>query len=231
MQATRTHEDVFDRSIDVQILRLRRKLETDPSVPRIIQINWAVSAMYLPRRSNRCDELRTERALSDGDLPRYKRSLIPRILECSGNPRIAGSLPVNISWERSMWIADQVDSEASAAELVHSLCFPQRLFAHHPLDHGTMRGRLLAQAGRAKEPRATTDRRKRGMKVLRFIDAPSRHSRVPAMEFFVEAFGCLRSSHGPTFDDPGELIDHHVPERDLNFAGRSRMSMGMKRHG
>ena len=29
LQATRVHEDVFDRSIDLQILRLRRKLETD----------------------------------------------------------------------------------------------------------------------------------------------------------------------------------------------------------
>jgi two-component system, OmpR family, response regulator len=35
--ATRVHEDVFDRSIDVQILRLRRKLERDPSAPRVIQ--------------------------------------------------------------------------------------------------------------------------------------------------------------------------------------------------
>ncbi|GJE46513.1 hypothetical protein AEGHOMDF_5719 [Methylobacterium soli] len=30
------HEDVFDRSIDVQILRLRRKLEPNPGLPRII---------------------------------------------------------------------------------------------------------------------------------------------------------------------------------------------------
>jgi DNA-binding response OmpR family regulator len=36
LHATRVHEDVFDRSIDVQVLRLRRKLETDPSMPRII---------------------------------------------------------------------------------------------------------------------------------------------------------------------------------------------------
>jgi two-component system OmpR family response regulator len=36
LQATRIHEDVFDRSIDVQVLRLRRKLEIDPSAPRII---------------------------------------------------------------------------------------------------------------------------------------------------------------------------------------------------
>src|ERR1700731_1580693 len=37
LQATRMHEDIFDRSIDVQILRLRRKLERDPSAPRVIQ--------------------------------------------------------------------------------------------------------------------------------------------------------------------------------------------------
>ena len=29
-------EEVFDRSIDVQILRLRRKLEHNPSEPRLI---------------------------------------------------------------------------------------------------------------------------------------------------------------------------------------------------
>ncbi|USI74910.1 response regulator [Sphingomonas morindae] len=37
LQATRLHEDVFDRSIDVQILRLRRKLEDDPRAPRFIR--------------------------------------------------------------------------------------------------------------------------------------------------------------------------------------------------
>src|SRR6202022_149433 len=37
LQATRVHEDVFDRSIDVQILRLRRKLEADPSAPHVIR--------------------------------------------------------------------------------------------------------------------------------------------------------------------------------------------------
>jgi DNA-binding response OmpR family regulator len=42
LQATRVHDDVFDRSIDVQILRLRRKLERDPSAPRIIQTERGV---------------------------------------------------------------------------------------------------------------------------------------------------------------------------------------------
>jgi two-component system OmpR family response regulator len=45
-QATRIHEDVFDRSIDVQILRLRRKLETDPSAPRIIQTERGVGYVF-----------------------------------------------------------------------------------------------------------------------------------------------------------------------------------------
>jgi two-component system, OmpR family, response regulator len=36
--ASRMHdEEVFDRSIDVQILRLRRKLEVDPSTPKLIR--------------------------------------------------------------------------------------------------------------------------------------------------------------------------------------------------
>jgi two-component system, OmpR family, response regulator len=37
LQATRLHEDIFDRSIDVQVLRLRRKLEHDPRTPRMIK--------------------------------------------------------------------------------------------------------------------------------------------------------------------------------------------------
>src|SRR5712671_4115949 len=36
LQATRLHEDISDRSIDVQVLRLRRKLEADPEQPRVI---------------------------------------------------------------------------------------------------------------------------------------------------------------------------------------------------
>jgi DNA-binding response OmpR family regulator len=42
LQATRVHEDVFDRSIDVQILRLRRKLERNPHAPRVIQTERGV---------------------------------------------------------------------------------------------------------------------------------------------------------------------------------------------
>jgi two-component system OmpR family response regulator len=42
LQASRVHTDVFDRSIDVQILRLRRKLEVDPSAPQIIRTERGV---------------------------------------------------------------------------------------------------------------------------------------------------------------------------------------------
>jgi hypothetical protein len=40
------HEDVFDRSIDVQILRLRRKLEQDPSAPQMIQTERGVGYIF-----------------------------------------------------------------------------------------------------------------------------------------------------------------------------------------
>ncbi len=46
LQATRLHEDVFDRSIDVQILRLRRKLEDDPRAPRFIRTQRGVGYVF-----------------------------------------------------------------------------------------------------------------------------------------------------------------------------------------
>jgi two-component system, OmpR family, response regulator len=48
LQATRIHEDVFDRSIDVQVLRLRRKLETDPKAPRVILTERGVGYVFAP---------------------------------------------------------------------------------------------------------------------------------------------------------------------------------------
>jgi two-component system, OmpR family, response regulator len=46
LHATRVHEDVFDRSIDVQILRLRRKLEHDARAPQIIQTERGVGYVF-----------------------------------------------------------------------------------------------------------------------------------------------------------------------------------------
>ena len=46
LQTIRIHEDVFDRSIDVQVLRLRRKLETDPNAPRVILTERGVGYVF-----------------------------------------------------------------------------------------------------------------------------------------------------------------------------------------
>jgi two-component system OmpR family response regulator len=46
LQATRIHEDVYDRSIDVQVLRLRRKLEIDPAMPRFIRTERGVGYAF-----------------------------------------------------------------------------------------------------------------------------------------------------------------------------------------
>jgi two-component system OmpR family response regulator len=47
LQATRLHEDIFDRSIDVQVLRLRRKLEADPKAPRVIKTERGVGYVFV----------------------------------------------------------------------------------------------------------------------------------------------------------------------------------------
>ena len=46
LNATRVHEDIFDRSIDVQVLRLRRKLEIDPNAPRMIQTERGIGYVF-----------------------------------------------------------------------------------------------------------------------------------------------------------------------------------------
>jgi two-component system, OmpR family, response regulator len=46
LQATRVHEDVFDRSIDVQVLRLRRKLESDASAPQFIRTERGIGYVF-----------------------------------------------------------------------------------------------------------------------------------------------------------------------------------------
>jgi two-component system, OmpR family, response regulator len=48
LQTTRLHEDIFDRSIDVQVLRLRRKLEVDPSAPCVIRTERGVGYVFTP---------------------------------------------------------------------------------------------------------------------------------------------------------------------------------------
>ena len=38
----------FDRSLDVQVSRLRKLIETDPATPRIIQTVWGVGYVFVP---------------------------------------------------------------------------------------------------------------------------------------------------------------------------------------
>jgi DNA-binding response OmpR family regulator len=47
LTASRVHDnEVFDRSIDVQILRLRRKIETNASAPRLIKTERGVGYIF-----------------------------------------------------------------------------------------------------------------------------------------------------------------------------------------
>jgi len=40
--------DVFDRSIDVQISRLRRLIEADPNTPKFLQTKWGFGYIFIP---------------------------------------------------------------------------------------------------------------------------------------------------------------------------------------
>ncbi|TYL87437.1 response regulator [Bradyrhizobium cytisi] len=60
LQATRLHEDIFDRSIDVQVLRLRHKLEADPKAPRVIKTERGVGYVFaIPVEQSRWADWRT----------------------------------------------------------------------------------------------------------------------------------------------------------------------------
>ncbi len=49
----RDHE-VFDRAIDVQVSRLRKLVEPDPSAPRYIQTVWGFGYVYVPESDGSC---------------------------------------------------------------------------------------------------------------------------------------------------------------------------------
>jgi two-component system, OmpR family, response regulator len=46
LQATRVHEDILDRSIDVQVLRLRQKLQPVPTAPRYIDTERGIGYVF-----------------------------------------------------------------------------------------------------------------------------------------------------------------------------------------
>ena len=47
--------DVFDRAIDVQISRLRKLVEPDPSTPRFIQTVWGFGYVFVPDETSVSD--------------------------------------------------------------------------------------------------------------------------------------------------------------------------------
>ena len=49
MEMARGREyEVFDRSLDVQISRLRKLIEPDPGNPRFIQTVWGLGYVFIP---------------------------------------------------------------------------------------------------------------------------------------------------------------------------------------
>jgi two-component system OmpR family response regulator len=66
LQATRIHEDISDRSIDVQVLRLRRKFETNSETPRIITTERGVGYVFALPVERQEPERRQSGALASG---------------------------------------------------------------------------------------------------------------------------------------------------------------------
>jgi DNA-binding winged helix-turn-helix (wHTH) protein len=82
LQATRIREDVFDRTIDVQVLRLRHKLKTDPNAPRVILTERGVGHVFAAaRRSMLMTACRTPRQVNAGRIRRCAPLSISRTTE------------------------------------------------------------------------------------------------------------------------------------------------------
>jgi hypothetical protein len=112
-----------------------------------------------------------------------------------------------------MWIVDEVDREPCAAEPVHSSILPATTFHPSPAgpcdDAGSLVGTSRASQRAASSNRSPQTRDEPGSSARPTGAVASR-----LLEFFIEASAAYGRATYPTFDDPGELIDHHVPERD-----------------
>jgi hypothetical protein len=115
-----------------------------------------------------------------------------------------------------MWIVDQVDREPCAAEPVHSSILPATTFGPSPAgqcdDAGSLVGTSRANQKPASSNRSPQTRHEPGSSLRPITTVRSR-----LLEFFIEAFTAYGRATYPTFADPGELIDHQVPERDSHL--------------
>jgi DNA-binding response OmpR family regulator len=87
LSASRVHEqEVYDRSIDVLILRLRRKLERDPSLPALIQTERGVGYIFTEPVDTQRDTIRfSTPAPRPAESPERLPFLAPNATPPSGN--------------------------------------------------------------------------------------------------------------------------------------------------
>ena len=116
-----------------------------------------------------------------------------------------------------MWIVDQVDIEACEAEPVHSSMLPATTFRPSPAgpcdDAGSLVGTSRASQRAASNNRSPQTRHEPGS-----LPRPIATFRSWLLELFIEGFAAYGRATYPTFADPGELIDHKVPERDSELS-------------
>ncbi len=79
MELARGREyEVFDRSIDVQISRLRKLVEDDPAQPRYIQTVWGFGYVFVPDGSRRRRPGSSRRQRPSGSMRLLPRTLLWR---------------------------------------------------------------------------------------------------------------------------------------------------------
>ena len=105
--------DVFDRAIDVQVSRLRKLIEPDPSTPRYLQTVWGFGYVFIPEEV----PARAAREHRGGKVKLWPRSLFGRLallllmvdrgepgdgdLPLPAGPRRAGCASVRRNQDRS----------------------------------------------------------------------------------------------------------------------------------
>ena len=124
-----------------------------------------------------------------------------------------------------MWIVDQVDIEACEAEPVHSSMLPATTFGPSPAgpcdDAGSLVGTSRASQRPASSNRSPQTRHEPGS-----LPRPIATFRSWLLELFIEGFAAYGRATYPSFADPGEFIDHQVPERDSRLRSQIQDEYG-----